>query len=502
VLLTAGLASAALYALFSQIIMAGIMAYDGFWHLLVGKMIFESGSVPRADFFCFTAHGLDWVNLNWLAQLIAYRLYLYGGYDGPLLLSGVLFTVGLIGALIHASRRGALALPSLMAAALCFFAMWLPYGIRPRMWTFALTATLAALLAPRGGEVAPTMRWRLTRAGVAVLLLWLWNNLHGGFVYGYGLLGFVWLGERIDAVRSAGLRTTLTSPASYVLPIAILLGFVGFLFHPHGLAALQHALGYTNRFHPEVWVICAEIAPYEFTGFLGWFLIGYLSLALGGVLLARRSLRFADLVPALIFLVLTLRVRRGLTPFLLISAPWVAQLWSTVLRERLRPRPLALMELLKPAVARLPALLGLGVVAYVPFGAATAFPYPPGSLEGAPTYRNQLPSEAVSVIRDLPLEGRIFNQYELGGIIAWGLHPGERVFIDGRMDLHCKGESWLDYLTILRLEPGWEQLLDRHDIDLVLLRRGERLLEVLARGRSWRVAYAGEAFVLLARPRG
>jgi hypothetical protein len=77
------------------------------------------------------------------------------------------------------------------------------------------------------------------------------------------------------------------------------------------------------------------------------------------------------------------------------------------------------------------------------------------------------PIEIVDHIRTNNLQGNLFNQYGWGGFLLWSL-PDHKVFIDGRMDVY-KREVSDPYKTIVNLESGWEELIDRYAIQHILL---------------------------------
>src|SRR3990172_9986676 len=56
---------------------------DYWWHLRTGRLIVETGSLPQADPFSFTAAGSDWLAHEWLAEVVIYRLPAAGGPAPP-----------------------------------------------------------------------------------------------------------------------------------------------------------------------------------------------------------------------------------------------------------------------------------------------------------------------------------------------------------------------------------------------------------------------------------
>src|SRR5581483_9952317 len=45
---------------------------DYWWHVRTGQYIYETGAIPHADFYSFTAAGQPWIAHEWLAELLFY----------------------------------------------------------------------------------------------------------------------------------------------------------------------------------------------------------------------------------------------------------------------------------------------------------------------------------------------------------------------------------------------------------------------------------------------
>jgi hypothetical protein len=109
-----------------------------------------------------------------------------------------------------------------------------------------------------------------------------------------------------------------------------------------------------------------------------------------------------------------------------------------------------------------------------------------------------LPIAAVDFIEAHDLKGRMFNDYGAGGYLISRLHPGRKVFIDGRADLY--GDTFFkDYLAIMRTKGDWRGLLAKWDIDYALVRTTDSIRTGLARSRSYAEVYKDEKFAILVR---
>jgi hypothetical protein len=475
---------------------------DGPWHLACGRLIVETGAVPRTDPFCFTTGGLDWVNLNWLAQVVLFRLDRAYGLEGPLALSSAMFALGV--SLTGLACRGR---PSVRLVGFVITAgtVLLVRGIRPQIITFALFAAIVALLqAPAPGETAtdpdpaPALGpWRLAGAGALLLL---WDHLHGGFVWGWCLLGADALGSAIvTSLRAGGPRLPRRAVECAGL---IGLGMLGFAAHPHGFAALEHALLYLRRLGPDQLARVVELQPLGVTSATDRAALAYAAALLLGWALARRAVRAQEVVVGLLFLVQMLAIRRSSTALVLSTAPSFVRCWSVALgRARPLARPLELLDaVLRPAALAAPwALLAatmLWIAVWVP---RRAHPGEPGDPTDPGWDRSYLPCAVVAHLRARGGSERVFGEYTAGGMLDWALGPTGRVFMDGRGDLHGRGHGYADYLAIVDLTPGWEERLRRADVGLAVQRADSPIARAL-RGRGWRVADEADGWQLLERP--
>src|SRR3989442_15922699 len=76
-----------------------------------------------------------------------------------------------------------------------------------------------------------------------------------------------------------------------------------------------------------------------------------------------------------------------------------------------------------------------------------------------------------------------------------------KVFGIARHDLY--GEQFLrEYLTAIRLAPGWDEVLDEKRVNWVLMPGNSSLANMLKETHRWRVIYADDVAVLLEREQG
>jgi len=71
------------------------------------------------------------------------------------------------------------------------------------------------------------------------------------------------------------------------------------------------------------------------------------------------------------------------------------------------------------------------------------------------------------------------------------------VFVDGRTDLY-NDEIIAQWFQVVRAEPGWERVLDRWGVNVVLLDPGWPVVAALERS-GWKPVYRDEIGVVFTR---
>jgi hypothetical protein len=152
---------------------------DVSWHIATGQWILDHRAIPHVDPFSFTWAGKPWVPIEWLAEVIYASAYRLGGYGGvAALVTAVLMALHAI-VYFNAARWTRLALLPIVAMDFVLIPMLLA---RPHLLTWPLLALWTWLmLRAREQDRAPPL--------AAALLMALWANLHGGFVFGLAIAG-------------------------------------------------------------------------------------------------------------------------------------------------------------------------------------------------------------------------------------------------------------------------------------------------------------------------
>jgi len=174
---------------------------DVWWHLKTGQRIVETGRLPMHDPFTFTGEDMVWHNHEWLAQVLFYKIFAWGGgilnnLIGLRALIGfkscVLVATFLLVLTLVQQRCRCLPLSALITLLALDVSRYTLYP-RPPVSTYLLMAGFLLVLSGWKSKRWPS--WALL---VLPVLTALWANLHGGFLVGLFLIGFYLVGEVIE----------------------------------------------------------------------------------------------------------------------------------------------------------------------------------------------------------------------------------------------------------------------------------------------------------------
>jgi hypothetical protein len=458
---------------------------DLWWHLANGRLMVSTGSIPHVDTYSFSAAGHAWVMHEWLADLAMYLLFQRGGLPCLVAVFAGIVTAAAVCLYVLLRRTG---LPPAAAAALTLvgaLAGSTAWGARPQLLNVLFCGLLlVGLIEYRAGRL---YAWLLPP------FVWLWANLHSGFLVGVIICGLFLVGEAVDSWR---LREG-AMPRRRLTALAVAIGAGGGLavINPFGIQTVLFSLGTLTS--PLIQNNIQEWASPDFHSMAGLLVEAMVFLLLAGLATGRVRARTSEWLLAFALLYLALSSQRHVPLFVLAAAPLMARcgqallsLASTILPPAER-RPAAQAALrwtparrTAPTVAlgainlALLIVVGAGMIAY------RAVPSLRPATESA-AISAALPVEAVDALQRLDRPVRVFNYYDYGGYLVWRLNPGgSRVFIDGRVEVYGS-DVFSRYLRVSYLAAGWPEVLVQAQPDAILLPSGHPLVGILQQDKQW-----------------
>jgi hypothetical protein len=186
---------------------------DGWLAILGGREIVHHG-LPSHDALTVWTHGHEWVDQQWLAQLIFYGLFALGGIKLALAAHVVSVAAAFTLAIVVARKRGASTRSVCWIAVPVYFILtWGAWNARAQSLAVLLFVALVALLIQEARSPS-------RRVFLALPLLVLWANVHGTVVTGAALVALYGITYAVQH-RKRPLREWMPrSAALVVLPLA------------------------------------------------------------------------------------------------------------------------------------------------------------------------------------------------------------------------------------------------------------------------------------------
>ncbi|MCX7824828.1 MAG: hypothetical protein N2689_04660 [Verrucomicrobiae bacterium] len=444
-----------------------IATYDLWAYLSQGKLIWETGAVPRADTDSYLPTG-PWVCHNWLVSALTYPLFMAGGGAAARGLTLALM-VGTLALAYRAARlHGASALVTLLVVALAipsFSVGAMPF--RPAMVSFLFVALLLAWL--RCGRA-----W-----GWMPALFVLWVNLHAGVLIGLVLLG-LWTAaswREPATAKKLAIITTASAAATLINP-----------YHVRYWRMVWEILGDPNK----------DITEWQP---VAWFTNNYpefqilVFLTLSILLVSRERDPRVWLALALLAFAGARQIRQ--IPLFAIGVatllPPAVERWMAGLRRRW---PGVEMPLLKRAVP-----VGALALAALVFGLwLRSEPWRlrvPGRPNPGGLY---YPVGGVEFLKRNGLGGNLALYFPWGEYAAWKLHGQCRVSADGRhVTVFTRDAVDCSFDFSLGRE-GWQRLLTNYPTDYALVPRDWPREKELVDSLKWKQLYTDRGCALYARP--
>jgi hypothetical protein len=286
--------------------------------------------------------------------------------------------------------------------------------------------------------------------------------MHGTFAVGFGYLVLHLVGRALDGHRpTAGRERTLLA-ASLVAGLAC-------LANPIGLSLLTFPLHLLSR--GDTLAHIREWQSPNFHSAAGLLFALWLGVAFTAMVRGRERCSRRDVLITVVFVFLSLWALRNLVLTPIVVLPILARVFAVDPARRVEDRHAPRQWL---AVG---LLVGLGWM-----GAAQA-------TASAGYDVSDYPVKAMQAVEQQGLLGhRLLTTDEWAAYVIDQYWPRQQVFIDDRYDMYPTVVAE-DYFTITQVQPGWQDVLDRYQIDVIVWRTGRPVAELLNLSSGWQQTY-------------
>ena len=349
---------------------------------------------------------------------------------------------------------------------------------RPQLFTVVLMSALLAILARY------TFRGRAS-VWLAVAMLAVWANLHGGFIVGLATLGtFSAIVLLQDLVEGRGAKRGLFLFAMFAASVLVT------LVTPYGFgtwSAVAHAM-----VNPQTREVISDWQPLLRAVVAIWHRnhAGAVPLMLAIVMFSALAASFA------------LNPRRNDLPMVAIAATMIFAAFIAM-----RNLPLAVMATAIPlarhssrAVRQRPLRKPTCINQIIVSIAAVAMLIETGLLSPMLRAGSPKPNGAIAFMEAHRLSGNIMTDFAWGEYLIWHLEPASKVYLDGRYDTVYPAEVIDDYLAFEFGRSGAKTFLRKYPHDFMLLGSGDEMpLALMTRARGWTQLYRDGSCILFAR---
>jgi len=454
---------------------------DFWWHLRTGQLMVETHTIPHADPFSFTNAGKPWIAHEWLSEIFMWGLYRLGSYSLLIFVFSTIITGAFLLAYLRSplETRPYVAGFALLLGAIATAPTW---GVRPQMISLLITSLFLYLLDRYQQE------GKLKFVLPLPLITLIWVNLHAGYFLGLAIVGIYIVGGLIDLLKAELIKTERADAPTLrsILILSSVLGacVLATLANPNGIHILlypfQTLTSQSMQQFIQEW-FSPDFHQMEWQPLAWWILA-----LIGAGMLARKSISPTKILLTLVFGYAALRSMRHVPLFAIISIPVLAEQVGSLVRIRSEVHtPSRLLRWIVPVLLVLLVLVTGLRFAQVVRGQSK-------------TEAEAFPNAAVDWILANKPEGNLYNSYGWGGYLIWRLYPEYHVYIDGRADVY--GDKFIfDFMSTYRGEPGWENKLDDHEVETILIESRSPLANVLRQSPSWRIAFEDQTAIIFTR---
>jgi hypothetical protein len=451
---------------------------DTGYHIRAGEYILNTHSIPTHDMFSFLSPPLPWVAHEWLPEIIMAGIHKISGLSGIVIFFSLLISIVycfLFKILLSLKRN------IIVAAFVIIFVIassqihWLA---RPHIFSMLFILTWYYLL----DAYQYSNQRKILYFQIPLMLLWV--NMHGGFILGLVLNGIYLFGNTVEFIFSSDPERNnhkgkviflgLISLACFIVSFANPFGYQIILF-PFKLVSEKFIMSMIGEYLSPNFHSLRAI-PFE----------AFLLFTLAVFALSKERLNMVELLLILLFLHMSLFSVRYIPLFGIIAAPIVTKHIEKNIETSnrkfinfLKKKSVAFSEIEASASDFGWPSMVLLVILLMSFSGQLMHNFDP----------EKKPVAASIFLQQEHITGNMFNNDEIGDYIIYRNYPMYKVFIDGRNDMYGV-EILKEYDNVRKLEPGWEEILEKYNVTWIIYDSSSLLARYLMQNKDWRLIYA------------
>jgi hypothetical protein len=469
---------------------AGRFADPDLWgHIRFGQDILRHGHLPTHDPYSYSAPGHPWGDHEWLTEVALAWFYNVLGVLGLKLMKFACTAATILFLVLALAETGAST--TVQLSVLCATALGLgpQMQFRPQLFTFAfLSGLLAILTRDNYRRSAPV--W------LAIPMLALWGNFHGGFFVGIVALSvYAGVSTLQDLVAGRGWRRGIR------LGVITAAAAVATLINPHGAGnwyTVAHTMdnpvtrGLITEWQPLIFFMSSTWYQFNLADVFYIVVLGIMAALTVSFLLTPRGDDLPLVAMAAVMIVTAfVSVRNMALAVIASSVPLArhAELLAARLRSRFGRGPVAESDRAGFRWWNHAVLLAVAALLAVQTGLFSN------------RLRNgiQYPAGAVAFMKQHGLHGNLLCNFNWGEYLIYHCAPQSKVFIDSRYDMVYPQKVIRDYMDFHFDLPGADRVLKAYPHKFVLIAPDSGAYRLMTKQAGWKLIYRDRVAALFAR---
>jgi len=315
-------------------------------------------------------------------------------------------------------------------------------------------------------------------------LILFWVNVHGGFISGFILISIYLIGNLVKFVLSKDEGKELYRQKTKVLMLALLTCLFVSLINPYGLEGLLYPMKFISQK-----LIIDRMAEFQSPNFHHLLLLPskyflLLMILLIGIL--KKNLDVVEILLIILFVNMALFSQRFIPLFCIVAAPIFVRNAQWILNQT-KNRFVDIFQKKSNDISLMDAS-GSGYIWLVVGILIVTLAVATNRIEHK-FDETRKPVEAVKFLKKASLKGNMFNDDEFGDYIIYSAHPQYKVFIDSRIDMYGV-DQFKDYLTMVYFKPGWENVIEKYNINWGIFDADSIFSRHLMGRNDWKLIYS------------
>lgn len=449
-------------------------------HMLIGKIILQSKTVPSVNLLSYTFPLFPFINHHWLSEVIFYITKQVSGFGGLWVTQAIFLTLPFLLLFTYAViKKGNLYIISILSL-IYIMVLSERQQLRPELFSFLLLSCYLIILF--------RFREKYTRfIFILPVLQAFWVNLHIYFFVGILVVGLFFVDNLFTQRKKIYLFLKKRAPLpSQIIIIGLVLGGVVLvnLFNPNGLMGalypffVFHNYGYSIEENQNILFLW----NYSQKPTIIFFTISSL-LLWSGIIFAYKKIRAIDLLLGIPFTILAITQVRNLPLFVFTTFLSCIFTWS-ILTDQLKRK---LTEKNRSIF-----LTGYFVIFFCLFFFEANIIIQKSGFGYAITESGK---DALDFFTVQKLKGPIFNNFDIGSYIDYRLYPKEKVFVDGRPEAYPSYFFQDTYIPMQENKKIFDKTSNQYNFNAIIFSHIDQtpwamqfILDI-TKNKSWKLVY-------------